>query len=56
MVWPVNSRKKESRPFEEVKAQLESQFKQNERRTTYETMVKELKEKVKYAEHFDVLG
>ncbi|MBN1466828.1 peptidylprolyl isomerase [candidate division KSB1 bacterium] len=52
----VIDRKKETKPIEEVKAQLESQLKQKERRDTYEAMMEELKEKVKYTEHFDVLG
>ncbi|MBN1560675.1 peptidylprolyl isomerase [candidate division KSB1 bacterium] len=52
----IIDRKKEDRPFEEVKAQLESQLKEKQRRDTYEAMLQELKDKAKYTEHFEVLG
>jgi parvulin-like peptidyl-prolyl isomerase len=52
----IVDRQKETKPFEEVKEQLENQLKQKNRRTAYDTLIDDLKEKANYTEHFDVLG
>ncbi|MCK5145315.1 peptidylprolyl isomerase [bacterium] len=51
----IINRKKETRPFEEVRAQMEMEMKQSRQRQAYIDLLEELKEQSKYKEHFDLI-
>lgn len=52
----VVDRKKETRPFDQVKEELRNQLERTKRRDVFENYLEQIKTESNYQEHFDVLG
>jgi parvulin-like peptidyl-prolyl isomerase len=52
----VIERKKETRPFDEIKEELRGQIEQTKRRDVFEGYLEEIKEESNYQEHFEIFG
>lgn len=55
-ILKVESRQKETLPFEEVKDQLERSLERSKRRDAYNNLLEELKKQNNYKEQFEILG
>ena len=55
-ILKIINRKKETRPFDDVKEELRGQIEKTKRRDVFNDYIEQLKTESNYQEHFDVLG